>query len=300
MPKGAETLVVDVASSYGLLNSCRLQGRVTMKAPLLAVILGEKSAKRIYPSVQSGSASCFALCSCLFALCILISDVLNADLLLGDPLEAEACDSCHQAGAAANVSTAYLLTDTQHHLCGTCHPGSLEATHPVGIEPSMTAPAVLPYDWQGQISCSTCHAVHRQGHAPLRVEDRGISFCIYCHDLGFFLQMVDQGLSLFHSGHLYAKTDYIEESIDPFSAHCLGCHEEMMEQPSLMNIRANHPVLVIYSCTTCRTIDELDREILTPGGNVSCISCHEGYSKDHGAIVLPMFGSGLCNGCHDL
>ena len=37
-----------------------------------------------------------------------------------------------------------------------------------------------------------------------------------------------------------------------------------------------------------------------PDGGIGCVSCHAGYSAEHGGLVLPATGSGLCYACHDL
>ena len=37
-----------------------------------------------------------------------------------------------------------------------------------------------------------------------------------------------------------------------------------------------------------------------PDGKISCISCHQGYDEQHGALVLDNRADGLCFSCHDL
>ena len=46
--------------------------------------------------------------------------------------------------------------------------------------------------------------------------------------------------------------------------------------------------------------ERIPREIRLPGGKVSCVSCHQGYSASHGALVSLGNGSPLCGSCHDL
>ena len=44
----------------------------------------------------------------------------------------------------------------------------------------------------------------------------------------------------------------------------------------------------------------LPKSILLPNGMVSCVSCHEGYTKNHGKVVNTNRGNSLCLECHDL
>jgi predicted CXXCH cytochrome family protein len=146
------------------------------------------------------------------------------------------------------------------------------------------------------------------------VEERGLPFCSACHDDGFFERMADQGGSLLVSGHLDATTDYETMNIDPFSVQCMGCHYDEGEAPSsnvslyeggvVKHESLNHPVGVSYAKAVSfggyRPLAELPEAISLPGGNVSCVSCHQGYSQEHGAMVIPMNESNLCFQCHDL
>lgn len=269
-----------------------------MTPPRMDALTDKNPANNIDSQKPAFRTHHFKLDNLLLYLCLICSSPVFAQLLPGDPLESEACVSCHIAGEFADSSTAFQLTDTQEQLCSRCHPGATQATHPSGVIPSMDVPSALPLDWKGEETCSTCHSIHQDGHAPLRVAERGISFCTYCHQQDFFDQMIDAGLSLFTSGHLSALTEYQSEQTDPFSIQCLGCHMEQGDSQSTPEKWENHPVRVRYQCLSCRPEEELPAAILIPGNNVSCVSCHQGYSQNHGAMVVSMEGSGLCLGCH--
>ena len=47
-----------------------------------------------------------------------------------------------------------------------------------------------------------------------------------------------------------------------------------------------------------RPLVSLSPEVILPGGQVSCLSCHAGYSREHGRP--PQTSNGLCAECHDL
>ncbi len=234
----------------------------------------------------------------------------------GQQFDDASCDSCHVAGTNVSSSNASILHGSLEQLCQQCHQGAVAVSHPSGLRPSMAVPEQFPLDWKGDLTCSSCHVVHGQVHGQLRVDVRGEAFCTQCHQLSFFERMADGGGSLMVSGHLDATTAPDNQLSDTYSIQCMTCHGDKAEAPDrLVSIdqsnvarhgsgSMNHPVGVDYVTASAfggyRPVGQLAPEILLPGGQVSCISCHESYSDQHGSVVLSQRGSNLCFQCHDL
>ena len=252
----------------------------------------------------------------LAAACLLgfLTLLVTADMRPADPLSGNACASCHVSSGAVEPETARVLHASQEKLCGDCHPRAAVASHPTGIRPSMQAAADYPLDWKGELTCSSCHDVHGDSHGRLRGDKRRREFCVSCHPASFFEQMADGGRSLAVSGHLDSIGLAGEPTLlDPYTAQCMDCHGERgdarVEVTSAANSRhsgsgVNHPVGVDYARASgfggFRDPAALDRGIELPGGLVSCISCHSGYSGRHGEVRRTALGRSLCLECHDL
>ena len=58
--------------------------------------------------------------------------------------------------------------------------------------------------------------------------------------------------------------------------------------------------LIVHTSRYDELVTKLSKKILLPMGLVSCVSCHEGYSQNHGKLVISNAGSALCFACHDL
>jgi predicted CXXCH cytochrome family protein len=219
------------------------------------------------------------------------------------------CESCHLAGSDVTPETARRLTTTQERMCGRCHEGGVEASHPTGFVPERPLPAAFPLDWKGEVTCSTCHDIHEPAPGRLRVAKRGPGFCLSCHDAEFFESMPEAGVSLMASGHLDARSEPMQiGQIDPYSMQCVQCHEDRMSLPG-DGIRGtfsasngtgmrNHPIgaMVRVQVGGREARGGRDGEVLVPGGKVSCLSCHRGYSRQHGAMVTD--DPPLCLRCH--
>lgn len=227
-----------------------------------------------------------------------------------------ACESCHLDPGDMAPEHATRLTSSQERLCGGCHSGAAEASHPIGFAPSRPLPPDFPLDARGEFACSTCHDVHNNAPGRLRGAAAGGDFCLACHEPSFFDQMPDGGVSLGSSGHL--ASGHLDarraepSSLDQYSLRCIDCHDDRL---SLVNGgrrvsstvpvftgAANHPIGMSYTRLTgvrgYHPSFELPKEVLLPEGRVSCISCHAGYSQQHGALVRPT--PRLCLDCHAL
>jgi predicted CXXCH cytochrome family protein len=224
-----------------------------------------------------------------------------------------ACQSCHLAGAQVKPEQAKLLVASQERLCGRCHPDAIKVSHPSGFIPKGKIPPEYPLDWKGDLTCSTCHTPHGNSPGLLRGSKRGRELCLACHDQKFFDKMADQGLSVI-SGHLNAGIRTGGADLDPYSVQCLSCHGSygdrlgvQVDSNSVLRHSGdslNHPIGVRYADAMrfggFRPQAMLPKVIMLPGGRVSCVSCHEGYSQHHGKLVMPNTGSALCFQCHDL
>lgn len=223
------------------------------------------------------------------------------------------CQSCHLA-ADVTRENAKQLVDSQEKLCGRCHANALQVSHPSGFTPQQKIPAQYPLDWKGDVTCSTCHDVHGQTQGLLRGNKSGRAFCLSCHSESFFAGMADRGTSIQLSGHLARSDAPVSIDLDPFSRQCLSCHADRgdslniyVDQRGIVRHSGgsgNHPIGMRYDeakgVGLYRRAADLPAAILLPEGKVSCVSCHVGYSKKHGALVITNKHSALCMECHDI
>ena len=223
------------------------------------------------------------------------------------------CNNCHLS-QVVTTENAHQLVDSQERLCGNCHTNAIKVSHPTGFVPARSLPASYPVDWKGDVTCSTCHQVHGKEHGLLRGNRSGRQFCLGCHAESFFTSMVDQGTSIHQTGHLAVAAIPDGLDLDPFSRRCLSCHAESGEGPISMvdqhgivrhgSGSGNHRIGMRYGQTRgiglYRKSSDVPKAILLPEGKVACVSCHVGYSKKHGALVMSNERSALCMGCHDI
>ena len=226
-------------------------------------------------------------------------------------LAATACDSCHLAGKEVASAQAHKLLASQEALCGRCHASAERVSHPSGVAAKVKPPPGDPLDWKGDLTCSTCHQPHATGVGLLRGGKRGRDLCATCHNPAFFREMKDQGTSVEQSGHLAAGVELRSADLDAYSLQCLQCHETRGDPRGVRvdlhgllrhaSGTANHPIGRSYQAAArfggYRPAALLSRRIFLPEGKVSCVSCHLGYSKEHGKLVVTR---SLCMECHDL
>ncbi|VAW63462.1 hypothetical protein MNBD_GAMMA09-827 [hydrothermal vent metagenome] len=223
------------------------------------------------------------------------------------------CKSCHMVSGNITPENAYQLLATQEKLCSSCHEKVLKVSHPSGLVPSMSIADVFPLDWKHEMTCSTCHNVHAVKYASIRGGLRGKALCLSCHQLSFFSEMKDSGVSIQRSVHKASgvKTASV---VDSYSLECLNCHANEGDRKSVVvNSRGivkhssgavNHPVGMLYRGSytkgNYKNISRISKKIILPDGKVSCISCHKAYSQKHGAVVDVMSTTALCFECHDM
>ncbi len=234
---------------------------------------------------------------------------------LGPAPHARPCGNCHLAGEAVTADNAYRLLGTQERLCGDCHGEALRLSHASGFHPGRPLPAAYPVDWKGDMTCSTCHDVHNDRPGHLRGTRRGRDFCLACHEERFFQVMADGGRSLTESGHLAARHADFGFDLDPATLRCLACHSDKADAGPAVELASggllrhanhglNHPIGVSYARALSyggyRPVARLSPDIQLPQGRIGCISCHRGYTREHGALVIANRGSRLCFECHDI
>lgn len=224
----------------------------------------------------------------------------------------ESCGSCHLAGADTTAKNAKTLVASQEQLCVRCHANALQMSHPSGFTPrhGKAIPASYPLDWKGDLTCSTCHEVHSDLPGKLRGTATGRHMCLACHEQSFFYNMRDSGVSMLQSGHLLGTPNSQNwRNMDPYSLQCLECHAERGDvdidsNQILRHGSQNHPIGRNYAAAARRGGYKpeflLSKKILLPNGMVSCVSCHEVYTQNHGKVVISNRGSSLCFECHNL
>lgn len=223
-----------------------------------------------------------------------------------------ACTDCHLVSGEVTSDNAGTLIADQEELCKSCHANAITASHPTGFQPQTEIPPDFPLDWKGDLTCSTCHDIHGEERGLSRVGLFGRELCLSCHEEEFFTRMIDGGMSIIVSGHLDPR-EPLEGSMDTFSIQCMSCHESLSDDLNVQisgNVirhnsnRSNHPVGVLYQNSInyggYRDAVLLPAEISLPNGKLSCISCHHGYTEQHGKLVMTNEGSRLCFSCHDL
>lgn len=228
-------------------------------------------------------------------------------------LDASNCATCHLAGNRVTAENASTLVASQEALCAKCHLKAIQVSHPSGFAPKSKPPAAYPLDWKGDLTCSTCHDIHGSEPGIIRGAQRGKELCLSCHDANFFEKMLDKGVSTL-AGHL-GNGSFNVTLLDAYTAECMGCHDNNVNEKISTAVDKNgvvrhaggsniHPIGANYKKSATyggyRPMQMLSKKILLPNGNLSCVSCHEGYAKEHGKLVISAAGSKLCYECHDL
>ncbi len=223
-----------------------------------------------------------------------------------------ACTSCHMASTITKDNASKLLS-TQEKLCASCHQKALKVSHPSGLTPSMKLPDNFPLDWKNEMTCSTCHNVHAISRSSIKDNLSGRQLCLSCHQISFFSNMKDSGISIQQSVHKSTASNSFS-AVDNYSLECLNCHANEGDTKSISVSQRgivkhssgaiNHPVGMryrdAYSKGSYRDISKISKNVILPDGKVSCISCHKAYSKKHGAIIDTKKTSSLCFECHDM
>ncbi len=226
------------------------------------------------------------------------------------PIDAE-CAGCHLYGNNTTAANAAKLIASQEQLCGRCHANALTMSHPSGFTPApgKVIPKTYPLDWKGDLTCSTCHEVHSDLPGKLRGTARGPALCLSCHDQKFFDAMLDGGESVVLSGHLGIRNADTWKNLDPYSVQCMDCHVargDVAVDTSMIARHGsqNHPVGRRYADAAkfggLKPEALVSRKIPLPNGMISCVSCHETYTRNHGKVLTSGATTTLCFECHDI
>lgn len=224
------------------------------------------------------------------------------------------CAICHLGGKDVTPQQAGMLTASQEVLCAKCHPSVAKVSHPSGLQPQRTPPAAYPLDWKGDLTCSTCHEVHAGGGGLMRGVKTGKELCLACHATEFFSKMRDGGATLL-AGHLAKGVAGGGPALDAYSSKCMECHGENASARIATSVdrngvvrhasqSANHPIGMLYQTAAAfggyRPQRAVEHKLALPDGKVSCVSCHGGYQKEHGKLLVTLARSALCMECHAL
>lgn len=250
----------------------------------------------------------------MFALTLAYREV-RGNIQSSGHLDGSQCESCHLAKLSITTENAGKLFNSQEILCTTCHENVLEVSHPSGFSPSRELANNYPLDWKGDLTCSTCHNIHGNNRGLLRIQAFGKEHCLSCHNHDFFNNMVDEGQSLINSAHMAMQENYEDIGLDPYSIQCMTRHEIsgnkrldiVINNQGIMRHsdgKGNHPIGAnyqkAYKYGGYRSEQSLAEIIKLPEGKVSCVSCHAGYSQQHGIVISSLDGSSLCYQCHGI
>ena len=169
--------------------------------------------------------------------------------------------------------------------CRRCHKmarPSHRMTHPG------KAPQDLPLSSSGRMTCLTCHDCS-SGRCVLRKELPAL--CWSCHDCTQGMACIIGVVHMGDSPHLEQLS----------SSNCLACHDGSVgklifyEKAGISGSR--HRIGMSYS-ENGKLKHVTDRRVVFINGRVTCISCHNPYTRGKKKVVKSNSGSALCLTCH--
>lgn len=230
------------------------------------------------------------------------------------------CEECHLTAPAAGQKDIFVLDIDV--LCRRCHDISVKNSHPsrVAVPSGMAVPATFPLDWDGRITCTTCHDPHIKDLAAnpdmLRGGMGGRTFCEQCHPA--LATSSDRHLmmaSFAHQGTAKtASAETLGKGLDEVSLACLGCHEGSVGPAAGYSLGGqkgldfrgtnfSHPIGLNYASAAARdrklrSPDDLPSFIGLVDGKLGCSSCHSPFSHQPNMLVESNERSALCFECH--
>ncbi|MCP4250995.1 MAG: hypothetical protein GY778_28490 [bacterium] len=221
--------------------------------------------------------------------------------------------------------------DSRRSLADKLRYGPGVTNHPVHVVPSaaIDVPADWPLEAEGTIGCLTCHTQlppFGSVEQPfLRGSADGLpgrAFCATCHTSDSTRSAQSQHWTAMSSAHTRNRTETNRGHsgmLDAESRQCMACHDGVGASDAknstpwnrgpghLGDRKRNHPVGVDYpshgnrkSSTPLRPATMLPEEVRLPGGQVSCVSCHDLYARDPARLTVPIERSALCFTCHEM
>ena len=232
------------------------------------------------------------------------------------------CQLCHtdipKAGASLQESN---LIDDVDRMCANCHKVNKNTSHPTNVRPTAAIPLERFLDKAGQLTCITCHDVHKEENPSfsrqelsglIRGHAQGRAFCFTCHNEGALgMGWREMSITFAHfSGELTQKAG--GALLDKFSVECLSCHDGTVSKMASVDVAEgdfkhgiglSHPVGIKYPKGSLSDNDfvppeYLPEEVKLFNGAVGCLSCHNPYGKEKGLLVKSNNRSALCLTCH--
>ena len=230
------------------------------------------------------------------------------------------CETCHLQ-EPLNPGEVLIFNYDIDYLCNHCHEIPELNSHPSQTIPTMPMPAGFPLDWQGRMTCATCHDPHLDewGSNPqlLRGEVTGRSFCALCPP-----ELQQSGsqhriAELVHAKNALTPTQVeLSGTLDRVSLECIICHDGSVgkaidyrnageETLTFTGQSLSHPIGMNYHEATqqnrrLRPVESLSPLITLVDGKVGCSSCHNQYSDELAMLVISNRGSALCMQCHEM
>lgn len=228
------------------------------------------------------------------------------------------CEECHLVAPTAGQKGIFVYDID--YLCRRCHELSLKNSHPSEMAPSMKMPTGFLLDWQGRMTCGTCHDLHAENTVQnpylLRGNVAGREFCALCHQRLLTAKGVHQAIT--GIAHVKSWTPPDRETLgrvlDAVSVECISCHEGSVgptasfsiageETLSFQGRNFSHPIGMDYGEAASRNRQLRAPDYLSPlvslyEGKVGCTSCHSPFSREADMLVISNRGSALCLECH--
>lgn len=255
----------------------------------------------------------------LTCLAVVFGAVLAWSVRDENPHEFEGmCETCHLTQPVEGQVG--LFVKGIDVLCRECHEVSTKNSHPTQVFPSMSVPDAFSLNWQGMMSCATCHDPHLEqvggNEYLLRSEARGAEFCRLCHSefSAPYAEHKSLAAMVHHKSWTPPDPSTLNENLDKVSLECLSCHDGTVQES--VNYRTagsnaltyqdryfTHPIGVDYAEAArenmeLRSLDDLSPYISLIEGRVGCASCHSIFSEESTLLVFDNRGSALCLECH--
>lgn len=188
-----------------------------------------------------------------------------------------------EAKDSINITNASVTKEIDHSAyqskeqCIECHPRT-SPSHMFSTPLIMSDN--LPLDFEGKITCVTCHNC-TIGTCAFRKNKEEL--CNVCHDCTQGMSCV---IGVAHMGN--------SENIENLSNTCLACHDGV-EGPF---INPEGKMLNKYYKVKKSFRSIRYSKIVLVNGKITCISCHNPYKKEDKRLAVSNEGSRLCLTCH--
>lgn len=260
---------------------------------------------------------------CFFSLCLFVFGAIWVVSSPNNPHNfAEECETCHLITPQTAEDDPLIFNYDIDYLCNYCHEIPGQNSHPSQMVPSMAMPADFPLDWQGRVSCATCHDPHLEewglNRHLLRGGVTGRDFCTLCHH-GLNQSGAEHRIAdIVHARNALTPTqEEISGALDSVSLQCVdNCHVRSVgkvvdyrypgdESLTYAGRYMNHPIGMNYREALQHTERLRPAESLSPmialiEGKVGCASCHNQYSHEQAILTTSNRKSALCLQCHDM